>query len=107
MRHSYIGSFALILLLACASNSFADGIAISNATLDWTGFTFTVTSGLTVSVVDATDFDLSFASTTLGGSSQEIKNGSPPKQHVGVFSILDRYSEWCRTGGDSQRLVHD
>jgi hypothetical protein len=66
MRHFYIGSFALILLLARPSNSSADGIAISNATLDWTGFSFTVTSGLTVSVVDAGDFAFSFASTTLG-----------------------------------------
>jgi hypothetical protein len=85
MRHFYIGSFALILLLAWPSNSFADGIAVSNATLEWTGFTFTVTSGLTVSVVDATDFDLSFASTTLGGSSQEIKNGSP-QSNTSAFS---------------------
>jgi len=69
MRHFYIGSFGLILLLAWPSNSSADGIAISNATLDWTGFSFTVTTGLTVSVVDAGDFAFSFASTTLGGPS--------------------------------------
>ena len=86
MRHFYIGSFALILLLAWPSNSFADGIAISNASLDWTGFTFTVTSGLTVSVVGAADFDLSFASTTLGGSSQEIKDGSSPQSNTSAFS---------------------
>jgi hypothetical protein len=86
MRHFYIGSFALILLLAWPCNSLADGIAISNATLDWTGFTFTVTSGLTVSVVGASDFDLSFASTTLGGSSQEIKDGSSPQSSTSAFS---------------------
>ena len=82
MRHFYIGSFALILLLAWPSNSFADGIAASNATLDWTGFTFTVTSGLTVSVVDAGDFAFSFASTTLGEpSSAQGSNTSAFSQY--------------------------
>jgi hypothetical protein len=82
MRLFYIGSFALILLLAWPSNSFADGIAISNASLDWTGFTFTVTSGLTVSVVDAGDFAFSFASTTLGEpSSAQGSNASAFSQY--------------------------
>jgi hypothetical protein len=82
MRHFYIGSFALILLLAWPSNSFADGIAISNATLDWPGFTFTVSSGLTVSVVDEGDFAFNFASTTLGGpSSAEGSNASAFSQY--------------------------
>jgi hypothetical protein len=82
MRHFYIGSLALILLLTWPSNSFADGIAISNATLDWTGFTFTVTSGLTVSVVDEGDFAFSFASTTLGEpSSAQGSNTSAFSQY--------------------------
>jgi hypothetical protein len=55
MRHACIGLFALILLLAWPPNSLADGIALSGATLDWSGMTITETGVLPGLVLILTD----------------------------------------------------
>src|SRR5256885_3975900 len=92
MRHFYIGSLALILLLAWPSDSLADGIATSSATLDWTGFTFTVTSGFTFQ--DPFSFAFSFASTTLGG--QSVDDPFPPGNTT--TSAFSQYSTSTGSG---------
>lgn len=84
MRPVCIGLFALTLLLAWPCNTLADGMAASQATLDWAGVTITTTGSLVITEVQF-EFGLadSFAFTTGtsgSGSSSDSKNSSTNPQ---------------------------
>jgi PEP-CTERM motif len=92
-RHIWGGLFTLILFLTWPSNSLADGIALSGATLNWTGMTFTVTGLTTISVDPAILIADSHASTTLGALSEnETFSDSSVPRDLGNTSASSQHS---------------
>ena len=93
MRHVWIGLLTLVLLLVCPSNSLADGIATSSATLDWSGLNFTVSSGLTISLIQVAGpvISSSGASTTLGELSAQTSYSPSPEDCCNT-SAFSQYS---------------
>jgi hypothetical protein len=82
-------SIVLSIFLVWPPTASADSIARSEARLDWTGLTFAISSGLTVTRIDQADFAAgSWVSTTLGGTTQDEK-------------ISHSFQDWSNTSASS------